>query len=283
MKIWHYIKAAFHAKPIGMFVPPNWIGLGFVFLLGLLEPGLWLVGVGLELAYLYAVAGNPRFRRYVDGLELYQQRSAWDSRIKAMVGRLLPEDQLRYRDFEQRCQSIIAQQNLGDNPLGMKAQAEGFGKLLWVYLRLLLTRQSIQRIGVEPSMREGDRRSLQERLKQLQSQLKESVLTDELRKSLSSQAEILQQRLSKHAEARDKIAYLDAELVRVQEQVELIREQAALSTDPSVVSQRIDEISASLGGTTQWMSDQQQIYGKIDDLLDQPPPVAMPLQQEQTQ
>ena len=65
--------------------------------------------------------------------------------------------------------------------------------------------------------------------------------------------------------------------------MELIREQAALSADPSAVSQRIDEISASLGGTTQWMSDQAQIYGKIDDLLDQPPPVAMPAQQEQTQ
>ena len=59
MKIWHYIKAAFNAKPIGMFLPPNWLGLGLIFLLGLMEPGLWLLGLGLELTYLYALSGRP--------------------------------------------------------------------------------------------------------------------------------------------------------------------------------------------------------------------------------
>jgi hypothetical protein len=244
-----------------------------------MEPGLWLLGLGAELTYLYTLSGSARFRRVVDGQEIYQQRSAWDNRVKKLVLQLFPDDQLRYRNLERRCQGIIAQQNLTDNPIGMKAQAEGFGKFLWIYLRLLLTRQSIMRIQSDP-LHEGDRRSLEDRVARLQTQLNDKSITDELRKSLSSQAEILQQRLAKQAEARDKLAYLEAELVRVQEQVELIREQAALSTDPTAVSQRIDEVSASLGGTTQWISDQQQIYGKIDDMLDQPPPVAMPPQQE---
>jgi hypothetical protein len=46
-----------------------------------------------------------------------------------------------------------------------------------------------------------------------------------------------------------------------------IREQAALSTDPVVLSQRIDEIAATLGGTAQWIRDQQQIFGGMEDLL----------------
>ena len=54
-------------------------------------------------------------------------------------------------------------------------------------------------------------------------------------------------------EARDKLAFLDAELTRIQEQVELIREQAVLTADPETVSQRIDQISATLGGTTEWI------------------------------
>ena len=277
MKIWHYIKAAFNAKPIGMFIPPNWLGLGLIFLLGIMEPGVWLLGMGLELTYLYTLSSSARFRRVVDGQESFLQRSAWDSRVKKLVLQLFPEDQLRYRNLERRCQGIIAQQNLTDNPIGMKAQAEGFGKFLWIYLRLLLTRQAIMRIQSDP-LHAGDRLSLEDRVAKLQTQLADKSITDELRKSLSSQAEILQQRLAKQAEARDKLAYLEAELVRVQEQVELIREQAALSGDPTAVSQRIDEVSASLGGTTQWISDQQQIYGKIDDMLDQPPPVAMPAQ-----
>ena len=56
--------------------------------------------------------------------------------------------------------------------------------------------------------------------------------------------------------------------------MELIREQAALSTDPELLSQRIDEIAATLGGTAQWIRDQQQVYGAMEDLLTEPPPVA---------
>jgi hypothetical protein len=55
--------------------------------------------------------------------------------------------------------------------------------------------------------------------------------------------------------------------------VELIREQAALTTDPEVLSQRIDQIAATLGGTGQWIRDQQQVYGAMEDLLTEPPPV----------
>ena len=37
---WQYVKAAFNARPIGMFVPPNWIGLAAFGLLGYaVDPG----------------------------------------------------------------------------------------------------------------------------------------------------------------------------------------------------------------------------------------------------
>ena len=60
-----YIKAAFNARPLGMFVAPNWIGLGAFGLLGVMEPGFWVLGAGLELGYLLALATNERFQRLV--------------------------------------------------------------------------------------------------------------------------------------------------------------------------------------------------------------------------
>ena len=42
-----YVREAFNARPIGMFVPPNWIGLGLFGLLGIINPGFWLIGAGL--------------------------------------------------------------------------------------------------------------------------------------------------------------------------------------------------------------------------------------------
>ena len=60
---------------------------------------------------------------------------------------------------------------------------------------------------------------------------------------------------------REKLVFLDAELVRIEEQVELIREQAVMASEPHAVSERIDQIAATLGGTQQWIRDQQQILG----------------------
>ena len=62
-----YLKAAFNARPLGMPIPPNWFGLAAFGLLGaLVNPGLWLIGLGLEGLYLWTLSRNPRFRNVVD-------------------------------------------------------------------------------------------------------------------------------------------------------------------------------------------------------------------------
>ena len=269
-----YVKAAFNAKPIGMIVPPNWLGLAVVGLLGIVNPGVWVLGAGLELAYLWTLASSDRFQRLVQGSFAAQRYQHWQEHMQGLLRQLPPDDQARYQALGNRCQAILRQQ--GAESPGIAAQGEGLGKLLWIYLRLLIARQSILKIQREVS---GDRQrgsSLVDRLEDLRKKLEVPDLNTELRKSLSGQLEILQQRVAKQSEARDKLVFLEAELTRIQEQVELIREQAALSADPAAVSQRIDEISASLDGTTEWVNHQQQMLGQVEDLLVNPPPVMLP-------
>jgi hypothetical protein len=269
-----YVRAAFNARPIGMFVSPNWIGLGLFGLLGILNPGFWLIGAGLELGYLGLLATNPRFQRTVAASRLARNESDWEARINSLIKQLGEADQGRYRLFEHRCRSILEQQSPGSlSDLGLETQGQGLGRLTWIFLRLLLTRQAIQRIVRESEGPEEDSARLPDRIGKLEERLKEESLSEELRRSLSSQSEILRQRLERRGEARDKLAFLDAELTRIQEQVELIREQAILSADPQGISERIDQISTTLGGTTQWISEQQQIYGAMEDLLAEPPPI----------
>jgi hypothetical protein len=275
--LWDYIRAAFNARPIGMFVPPNWIGLGGVALFGLLNPGVFLLGAGMELMYLFVLAHNPRFQRVVNARQMYQARQQWQDRLTTMVSDLSGEDQRRYRALEQRCQTILQQQGVDAAATpDLQTQGEGLGRLLWMYLRLLLTRQSINRILRESSASVDEHEPLGDRIEGLQAELKKESLGVELRKSLSGQLEILQQRMQSQKDARQKLEFLEAELTRIQEQIELIREQSVFSTDPAAVSQRIDQIAASLGETGQWIRDQQQIYGKVDDLLAEPPPITLP-------
>ena len=155
------------------------------------------------------------------------------------------------------------------------------GRLLWLYLRLLITRQVIERIVFDSVGGSEKGKRLEDRIRRLEKQLQGKSVGEELRRSLAGQIEILKQRLQKRTEARDKLVFLDAELTRIQEQAELIREQAILSTDPQVVSERIDQITATLDGTSQWIREQQQIYGAAEDLLAEPPPVSVRLAEKQ--
>jgi hypothetical protein len=267
-----------------MFIPPNWVGVGAFVLLGALNPGFWVMGIGLELAYLGVIATNERFQRYVEATHQGSSRRQWQNRVEELVGQLGVDGQRRYRALEVRCRAILQQQiQAASASPGIDAQGEGLSKLLWLYLRLLLTRQAIERIVRESGQGQEDSEGLEGRIRMLETRLKDDKLGEELRRSLTGQVEILQQRLEKRREARDKVAFLDAELTRIQEQVELVREQAVLSTDPEVVSQRIDQITTTLGGTSQWIKEQQQIYGAVEDLLAEPPPLSVNVSVKQSQ
>ncbi len=270
---WSYLKAAFNARPFGMFIAPNWIGLAGFGLLGLTNPGFWLLGAGVELAYLLALVTNGRFQRVVDRRSTAGEEDEWKGRMEAMVRRLSDTDQARYVAFVSRCRTILDQLAHQD-PSGSTARVHGenLSKLIWVYIRLLVARRAMSRVLKEPTL--GETQEIEHRLAEVRARLSDTSLGDDLRRSLTSQAEILEQRVSQRREGREKLDFLEAEILRIQEQVELLREQSALSTDADGLSARLDEITGSLGGASQWINDQQKLYGSMDDLLDEPPPIA---------
>jgi hypothetical protein len=291
---WQYIKAAFNARPIGMFVPPNWIGLAAFGLLGYsVDPGFWVLGAGLELGYLSLLATNARFQRLVGGAASAGAAQFSTQKVQQALASLGPNDKERYRLLELGCQSILQLQfQSGTDAPGYRMQAESLGRLTWMYLRLLVTRQTIHNVLLAPAQAarpgdprgrqtppplptmahaDGESRLLQGRLADLRARLTDQTLTEDLRRSLSSQADLIQQRLDRRATAANKLAYIDAELTRIEQQVELIREQAVLSTDPESFSLKIDEIGATLSGTGEWIAEQQRALGAMNDLLETTP------------
>jgi len=274
-----YVTAAFNARPIGMFVAPNWVGLTAFGLLGVANPGFWVLGTGLELGYLLTLATNRRFQQTVDARPITAARQEWNDRIQRVLGRLTPEDRRVYDELSERCRSILELQLQGttDSPPGLETQADGLGRLSWTFLRLLLARRTIGTVlgGARNDL------ELQRKMAALERQQQQLGLSEELARSIGGQLEILRQRLTQRSEGDRKLVFIEAELERIQQQVELIREQAAVSSDSDLLSRRIDEITATLGATGQWIRDQQQVYGAMEDLLTEPPPlVADPLAQE---
>jgi len=275
--LWDYLKAAFNARPMGMFIPPNWVGLTAFGLFGFMNPGFWLLGAGLELGYLYTLISSKRFRRVVDGRFANIKKQTGKVQLGELLSRLGTEEREAYGAMVKRCHGILGQQSRGGkSPAGIAAQGEGFNRLLWIYVRLLLTRQALRRLTEEGG--EAEEKRIAERRKELDERLKQEGIPADLKQSLQGQLEILEQRLTKRREARDKLRFVEAEMQRLKEQVELLREQTLVSTSPETVSNRIDQITATLTGTTEWMGEQQRVLGQFEDLME-PPPLLWPSQQ----
>lgn len=271
-----YMSSAFNARPFGMVVPPNWVGIAAFGLLGLTNPGFWILGAGLELGYLLTLSSSERFRRLVNARLKVGADGTWDAKRSAAVAALDADGRQRYLALVERCRSIIDLQkgHTDTAPAGLDAQEEGLGRLVWMYLRLLVARRTIERVIGDETADSAE--ELARELAELDRRVTRDTLEDELRRSLEGQADILRQRLERRGDADRQRAYIGAELTRIEHQVELIREQAALATDPELLSRRIDEIATTLGGTSQWIRDQRQVFGAMDDLLtDSAPPVPL--------
>lgn len=264
-----YVKAAFSARPVGMFVPPNWIMLAAFGLLSFLNVGFLFIGAGLELAYLLGLASSGRFQKWVQADLLSGTQKTAEQKVQSMLSRLPWPDQERFRQLSRRCETVLKQQSIQDGGGAIiSAQSEGLSRLVWIYLRLLITRQQIQTV-LQTGVGQPDE-SIDVKIERLSRQKASDKIGDDLRRSIEGQIDILEQRKKAQADAKNKIVFIEAELTRISEQVELIREQAAIAADASDVSARIDAIGSTLNSTTEWISTQQDLYGKIDDVVDPP-------------
>ncbi len=256
MRFWDLLKAAFSFKPAGMFVSPNWVGLALFAMLGILNPGLWLIGAGIELAYLLSLVTNERFRRLVERDLLDAGNDDGDARIEARVRALSASAQRRFRQLEERCAAVVSAGRPDDHTETVEHRADALGRLLDVYLQLLAARDTAGLLLAETD------RSVRERLSDVQHRLEQrDDLTDDLRKSLEGQEQVLRGRLESQQRAKERIEYIDSELARVEQQVELLREQSILDAESTEMTSRIDALADTLQETRGWLTEQRKLAG----------------------
>lgn len=261
-----HLWAAFWARPLGMPVPPNLFGLAAFGLLGaLLDPGYWLVGAGLELAYLVGLASSARFQAAADAAGAGDRAAgALDGRHQEVWTRLARVDQEAQAALEARCDEIL--QTLG--PARAAAHADGLARLAWMHLKLLAARASMERVMAGGAAEAG---ALEAQARSLSGRLAAPGLQEELRRTLEQQAEVIRERQDGHAEAARRRERVQAELERIRQQVALVREQVLLASDEAGVTSSVDALSASLDEASRWLGEQQELLGGLDDLTSPPP------------
>ena len=88
-------------------VPVNALAVAAFGIFGFAESWIWLVGLGLETAYLYACFTSERFRRLVDAKELVLESAEATKKKTELVASLTPPRRDRLRRLEARCGRIL--------------------------------------------------------------------------------------------------------------------------------------------------------------------------------
>jgi hypothetical protein len=259
-----YLAAAFNARPFGMPIPPNWFGLAtFGFLGAFINPGLWLIGLGVEGFYLWWLSKNQRFRNTVDAAAGFPDST---SRYENLLAHLDTTAQSKQYEIEQEAAEIVALLQRSEAHI---SQIGDVRQMAWLHLKLLAARASFAEVV---AVADRERKKLDEQEKRCRERLAAPDTDEELRRSLEQQIEVIQSRHAAHADAERRMELVDAELGRLRQQVSLVREQALLATDAGSMAHSLDALSASLNEANRWLKDQRELFAGLDNFTDEPPP-----------
>ncbi len=249
-----YLREAFYRKvPVRGLgeMPANVMALGVISVLGMANPGFWLLGAAAEVIYQVGVAGSKRFQKLIQGERLLDAQRAWEKDVARVVDRLDEDGARRYRRLLATCRSILGIADTlgsGDSLGNLRdLRARNLNQLLMLFLRLLGSRQVIAE-----NIRTVDVAVLRRDTVRLEQEASKS--TDEaLKRSLEGTLQIQKKRLENQERALANLRVVEAELERIEQQVELIREETAISGSPRFLSDKLDAVSGALAETSKFL------------------------------
>ncbi len=264
---WDYLRAAFFARRrvtgLGG-VPLNVLFLLGTGVAGLLNPGIWLLGAGVELAYLTWLSHNERFRALVRGEHLRRHARTADAQIEAVITSLSPESQARWKRLQQRCRQIretSAALAPGIESAGDPVKS-GLDSLLMIHGRLLASREAL-----ETAMDGETRYELERKIEDATARAQRAT-SDAARRSIEASIEILRKRIAHAHSAVDNLQVVDAELDRIENQVDLIREELLVNRDPTALTARIDAVASMMGEANRFLQANEALLGSLGPAAD---------------
>ena len=223
-------------------VPVNAIACVILAGLGFLSPGIWLIGLGVELAFLFGLASMGRFQRLVDAEDAFHFRKSTELKLEALIADLVPPDKERLAEIEDRVMRVSDAYGRysGDDPQA-ESNLKDLRKLSFFYLKLLLARRQIS--GVTQT---DELRKITGEIKELEIEVSEETLSSSARRSKEATLELLKKRVAIAGKRETSLEEIDSDLRRIETQVELAVENAIIQANPSELTFQLDLSSRAL-------------------------------------
>jgi hypothetical protein len=239
-----------------------------------------LVAAG-ELSYLTGLVSMPRFRAAIDaklhalakGPATPAQPEAPQPSLLSLLSGLPAEARKRFERLHARCvemRGIAAgvRGAAGDHAgSGEDIRTPGLDRLLWLFLRLLVSKAALDRFLSSLNEQEITARLADQRasLATAQSGGDERVV-----KSLQDSIAMSELRLDNFGRAKKNAQFVTIELDRIEGKIQALAEMSVNRQDPDFLSSQVDSAAESMRQTEKAVSELQHLTG-LADQLEEPP------------
>ena len=232
-----------------------------------------------ELAYLTGLISLPRFRAAIDA-KIHSQRGSSAATSTAapslvvMLAGLPGEARRRFEQLHGRCVEMralaVGVRGASGSPAGAaeEIRTPGLDRLLWLFLRLLLSKNALDRFLQTMSSED-----VSSRLEQLRTDFAaaQQAGDDRIAKSLQDSIAMAELRLDNYARAKKNAQFVSIELDRIEGKIQALAEVAVNRQDPDLLSSQVDSAAESMRQTEKAVSELQHLTGLADELQDPPP------------
>ncbi|MBN1944474.1 MAG: hypothetical protein JW797_02305 [Bradymonadales bacterium] len=263
MGLWKYLRSAFKNR-WNLLIFSG--ALGFAIVSGAAGVFIPLVLAG-ELGYLTLLGTNQRYQLLVDSEETARRQQlqslSAEQRQTQLMSALIPTQRNRYEMLRSRCLEIrrIAGElqgpgeQLSDDALD-QLQLDGLDRLLWIYLRMLYTKQSLDQFlktTTEADI-QADITRVEKRLARLDQQA-EDPHQQKIRESLEDNLATGQLRLSNFNKAQSTHELMCLEIDRLENKIQTLSELAINRAEPDTIAHQVDSVVSTMMEVEEAMND----------------------------
>jgi hypothetical protein len=238
-----------------------------------------LVAAG-EIVYLAGLVSVPRFRAAIDAKVHASGGATPDappaqpaqSLVTMLAG--LPDDaRTRFERLHARClemRGIAAgvRGAAGDqHGAPEEIRTPGLDRLLWLFLRLLLSKTALDRF-----LRTMNEQEITTRVAELRTSLATAQAGGDERivKSLQDSIAMGELRLDNFGRAKKNAEFVAVELDRIEGKIQALAEMAVNRQDPDFLTSQVDSAAESMRQTEKAVSELQHLTGMADELMEPP-------------
>jgi len=241
-----------------------------------------LVAAG-ELAYLTGLVSMPRFRKAID---VKMMSGARDTAAAAAPGAPAPslldllsglpaEARKRFERLHARCVEMrtiaagVRGAATGQSSASEEMRTPGLDRLLWLFLRLLVSKTALDRF-----LQTMNETEITGRLADLRKSFEGAQAggDDRVVRSLQDSIAMAELRLDNFGRAKKNADFVSIELDRIEGKIQTLAEMAVNRQDPDFLSSQVDSAAESMRQTEKAVSELQHLTG-LADQLEEPPPI----------